>query len=172
MGKARRVFNEFMYKRRKSWSRGHRVVGKAEYLEKGANPRFVVTNLSSEEYPAAKLYEEVYCARGDMENRIKEQHFGRFADRTSSNTMRANQLRLYFSSIAYIFMNELRSIGLKRTEYERAQCETIRIKLLKVGARVITSVRRIRISIATGFPYQDIYAKILERIERHRLCFT
>jgi hypothetical protein len=170
-GKAQRVFGDFKYKTRKSWSRERRVVGKAEYLEKGANPRFVVTDLSLEEFPAAMLYEEVYCARGNMENRIKEQHLGLFADRTSSHTMRANQLRLYFSSIAYIFMNEVRNIGLKGTQYETAQCDTIRLKLLKVGSRITTSVRRICIHIATGFPYQDIYQKALRQIKNHRLCF-
>ena len=170
--KAQRKFKDFRYKTRKSWSCERRVVGKAEYLEKGANPRFVVTNLPEEEYPAQMLYEEVYCARGDMENRIKEQHLGLFANRTSSHMMRSNQLRLYFSSLAYIFMNEFRSVCLKGTPFQTAQCDTIRVKLLKVGARIKVSVRRICISIATGFPHQAVYIKALQRIERHRLRFA
>ncbi len=107
------------------------MVGKAEYLDGGENPRFVVTSLSKRRWPAARLYEEFYCARGEMENRIKEQQLYLFADRTSSATMRANQLRLWFSSVAYVLMNELRHVALAGTELARAQCHTIRLKLLK-----------------------------------------
>jgi len=170
--KPQRVYGDFRYRTRTSRTKTRRVVGKAEYHLHGANPRYVVTNLSADEYSAQMLYEEMYCGRGNMENRIKEQHLGLYADRTSSHTMRANQLRLYFSSLAYILMNELRRIGLRGTEYEKAQCTTIRLKLLKVGARITTSVRRICISIATGFPYQHVYFSIMERIGRHRFGFV
>jgi hypothetical protein len=137
---AARVFKDFRYRTRKSWSCERRVVGKAEYLAKGANPRFVVTSISSEEKEARTLYEDFYCARGDMENRIKEQQLGLFADRTSTAWMRSNQLRLYFSSFAYILMQRLRQLGLKGTELAQAQCETIRLKLFKIGAQVAVTV--------------------------------
>ncbi len=130
-GRAARIYKDFQYRTRKSWSRSRRMVGKAEYLDGGENPRFVVTSLSKRRWPAARLYEEFYCARGEMENRIKEQQLYLFADRTSSATMRANQLRLWFSSVAYVLMNELRHVALAGTELARAQCHTIRLKLLK-----------------------------------------
>ena len=130
-----RVFRDFIYATRKSWSRSRRVVGKAEHLSKGANPRFIVTTLPAQDYPAKALYEELYCARGDMENRIKEQQLALFADRTSTATMRANQLRLYFSSLAYCALQALRRLGLKGTTLAHAQCDTIRLKLLKLGAQ-------------------------------------
>jgi len=129
---AARVFKDFVYRTRKSWSRERRVVGKAEYLAKGANPRFVVSSVSSEEKDARTLYEDFYCARGDMENRIKEQQLGLFADRTSTGWMRSNQLRLYFSSFAYILMQRLRQLGLNGTELAQAQCDTIRLKLFRL----------------------------------------
>jgi hypothetical protein len=155
--KAARRFEDFTYQTRDSWSRERRVVGKAEYLDKGPNPRFVVTSLSAEEFPAQTLYEQLYCARGEMENRIKEQQLNLFADRTSAETMRANQLRLWFSSVAYLWLHELRQWALKATELAKAQCGTIRTKLLKIGAQVRISVRRIWISLASGFPYEGIF---------------
>ena len=131
-----RVFKDFPYQTLKSWSRERRVIGKAEWMDKGANPRFVVTSLTPERMDARAIYEDFYCARGDMENRIKEQQLDMFADRTSAATMRANQLRLYLSSAAYILMHALRRLGLKDTDLAHAQCQTIRLKLLKIGAQV------------------------------------
>jgi len=166
-GRAARCFRDFRYRTLKSWSRTRRVVGKAEQLSKGENPRFVVTSLSKEEFAAQELYEDLYCARGDMENRIKEQQLGLFADRTSSTIFFANQLRLWFSSVAYVLLSELRRVGLKGTELARAQCSTIRTKLLKVGALVSLSVRRIWVRCASGYPYQRIFAKILDNLRAH-----
>jgi hypothetical protein len=140
------------------------VVAKAEYLAKGSNPRFVVSSISKEEIAGQLLYEDEYCGRGEMENRIKEQQLYLFSDRTSSATMRANQLRLWFSAMAYVIMNELRKRALQSTEFARATCETIRVKLLKVGAQVKVSVRRIHVSLATGYPYQHAFCKILSQI--------
>ena len=157
-GKGSRVFTEFLYRTLKSWSRLRRVVAKAEYLPKGANPRFVVTSISKKEICGRTLYEQLYCARGNMENRIKEQQLCLFADRTSSAKMRANQLRLYFSTIAYILVNMFREIGLEGTSMARAQCGTIRLKLFKIGALVQMSVRRIAFSYAGGYPYKMLYA--------------
>ena len=164
-GRASRVYKDFHYCTRHSWSRSRRIIGKAEYLDGGENPRFVVTSLPKSRWPARKLYEKLYCARGEMENRIKEQQLFLFADRTSSATMRANQLRLWFSSVAYVLMNELRQIALVDTELARAQCHTIRLKLLKIGARVTISVRRIVIHMATGYPHQRLFNKALTRIQ-------
>jgi hypothetical protein len=166
-GRAARYYRGFRYRTLKSWSRSRRVVGKAEQLNKGENPRFVVTSLSNEEFSARELYEDLYCARGDMENRIKEQQLGLFADRTSSTTFSANQLRLWFSSVAYLLLSELRRVGLKDTELARAQCGTIRTKLLKIGALVSLSVRRIWVRCASGYPYQRIFAKILANLRAH-----
>jgi len=170
-GRPARRFKDFTYATLQSWSRVRRVVGKAEWLvgketevggkesAKGeANPRFVVTSLSIEAYEARCLYEEVYCARGDMENRIKECQLDLFADRTSSATMRANQLRLYLASMAYVLICALRRIGLKQTQFEKASCGTIRLKLFKIGALVRISVRRIKIAMASAFPYQQEFS--------------
>jgi hypothetical protein len=154
---AARLFKDFTYQTHDSWSCKRRVVGKAEYLDKGANPRFVVTNIPSEETEARALYEDFYCARGDMENRIKEQQMYLFADRTSTATMRANQLRLWLSSVAYTMLQTLRRVGLKDTKMAQAQCGTIRLKLLKIGALVKVTVRRVVISMAAGCPYQKIF---------------
>jgi hypothetical protein len=156
-GLPQRRYAELMYRTKKTWSRSRRVVAKAEYLLKGENPRFVVTSLPQDRFAAQALYEELYCARGDMENRIKEQQLFLFADRTSSATMRANQLRLWFSSVAYLIMSALRRIALKGTELATAQCDTIRLKVLKIGAQVRLSVRRIYISFASGYPYQELF---------------
>ena len=128
------------------------MVGKAEHLSKGPNPRFVVTSLSADEFDARTLYEKKYCARGEMENRIKEQQLCLFADRTSAASMRANQLRLYFSSVAYTLLEALRRLGLQNTSWAQARCDTIRQKLLKVGARIRVTVRKVWISLAEGCP--------------------
>jgi hypothetical protein len=155
-GQAARVFCEFQYQTRQSWSRARRVVAKAEQLEGKENPRYVVTSLSADEWPAQRLYEELYCARGEMENRIKEQ-LSLFADRMSSETMRANQLRLYFSSLAYTLLLGLRRLGLRGTAWARAQTETIRRRLLKIGVRVKVTARRVWLSLSGGWPYQDVF---------------
>jgi hypothetical protein len=169
-GAAARVFRDFRYRTRKSWSRERRVVGKAEYLAKGANPRFVVTSIASEEKQARTLYEDFYCARGDMENRIKEQQLGLFADRTSTGWMRSNQLRLYFSSFAYILMQRLRQLGLKGTELAQAQCETIRLKLFKIGAQMTVTVRKVWISFSESYPYLDLFQRVWGRLQQSPTC--
>jgi hypothetical protein len=161
-----RRFRDFMYTTRKSWSRRRRVVGKAEHLGKGANPRFVVTSLKPDRYGARALYEDIYCARGEMENRIKECQLNLFADRTSAKTMRANQLRLWFASFAYVLVEALRRIGLKHTRLQNATCGTIRLKLMKIAARVTVSVRRIVISMASSHPYQNEFALAYARLSR------
>ncbi len=138
-----------------SWSRQRRVVAKAEWTGGAANPRFVVTSLARTEHEARHLYEQVYCARGDMENRIKECQLDLFADRTSANTMRANQLRLWFASMAYVLLCALRRIALRHTQFAKATCATIRLKLLKIGALVRISVRRIKIAMASACPHQN-----------------
>ncbi len=165
-GEPARRFKDFRYQTLESWSRERRVVGKAEHLAKGDNPRFVVTSLSAEEYDARALYEDLYCARGEMENRIKEQQLMLFADRTSAGDMRANQIRLYFSSIAYVLMSAMRRIGLAETSLERAQCSTIRLKLLKVGALIRITVRKIWISFSSSYPYRDQFMAVLCNIRR------
>lgn len=164
-GKAARVFRDFRYQTKKSWSRSRRVIGKAEWLDKGPNPRFVVTSLSRDSYVAQALYEDIYCARGDMENRIKEQQLGLFADRTSAETMRANQLRLWFSSIAYVLMNELRRLGLQGTSLAKAQATTIREKLFKVGALVKITVRKIWVLFSSAYPYQEAFHRICNNLD-------
>jgi hypothetical protein len=155
-GKAARVFAEFSYRTRKSWSRSRRVVAKAEYLEKGENPRFVVTSLPAESWEAAALYEKTYCGRGEMENRIKEQ-LSLFADRMSTESMRANQLRLYFSSLAYVLVHALRRLALVGTQWAQAQVHTIRLRLLKIAAEVRLSVRRIWVTFSNAYPWKDIF---------------
>jgi Transposase DDE domain group 1 len=157
-GQPARRFKDFRYATLDTWSRRRRVIGKAEHLAKGANPRFIVTSLKRQVIDAKTLYQQVYCARGEMENRIKEQQLDLFADRTSTATMAANQLRLWFSSFAYVLMAARRRIGLSRTEFETATCGTIRLKLLKIGARVTVSVRRIRIAMASACPHQAAFA--------------
>nr|NIR16286.1 IS1380 family transposase [Desulfobacterales bacterium] len=164
-GKSQRLYRDFRYRTVSSWSRKRRVVGKAEYLALGENPRFIVTSISREEIEGKKLYEEVYCARGDMENRIKEQQLYLFSDRTSSATMRANQLRLWFSSVGYVLFHLLRTVALRGTELAKSQCENIRVKLLKIGAQVKVSVRRVYVSLASGYPSQETFWKILKNIK-------
>jgi hypothetical protein len=163
-GRAARVFTEFQYTTQKQpprggWDRQRRVVAKAEQLEGKANPRFVVTSLSAEEWPAKKLYEELYCARGDMENRIKEQ-FSLFADRVSAETMRANQTRLYFSVLAYVLLSGLRRLGLQATELAQAQVTTIRTRLLKIGVQIHVTVRKVWLSMASSYPWQNLYQQV------------
>ncbi len=173
-GKAARVFKDFAYQTARSWRRPRRVVGKAEHLPPlndrcGANPRFVVSSLGRHKIDARALYEELYCARGEMENRIKGEErpwrqwrrvsatnqLDLFADRTSSATMQANQLRLWFASMAYVLVNELRRIALRHSQFADATCGTIRLKLLKIGALIRITVRRIYLAMTTGCPYQN-----------------
>jgi len=168
-GAAARLFRDFTYQTRESWSCRRRVVGKAEYLDKGANPRFVVSSLSPDKYDARSLYEDLYCARGDMENRIKEQQLCLFADRTSAATMRANQLRLWFSSVAYTLMTALRRLGLKNTELANARCDTIRLKLLKIGAQIRVTVRRVWVSLSQSWPYREIFTMVYRQLQNLRL---
>jgi hypothetical protein len=157
-GKPARCFKDFAYITRGSWSRERRVIGKAEVTGGEANPRFIVTSLKSAEIAARRLYEKVYCARGEMENRIKECQLDLFADRTSTATMQANQLRLWFASMAYVLLCALRRIGLAHTQFAEATCGTIRLKLLKLGALVRVSVRRIKVAMASACPWQDEFA--------------
>jgi hypothetical protein len=159
IGQPARRFKDFLWSTLDSWSRRRRVVAKAEWTQGEANPRFIVTSLSRAEAEARHLYEKVYCARGEMENRIKEQQLDLFADRTSARTMRANQLRLWFASIAYVLICALRRIGLKHTRFARATCGTIRLALLKIGALVRISHRRIKIAMASGCPYQAEFGR-------------
>jgi hypothetical protein len=165
-GAAVRIFKNLRYRTlSETWSRRRRVVAKVEHLDKGGNPRFVVTSLPQHQFPAAILYETIYCARGEMENRIKEQQMGLFADRTSTESLRGNQLRLYFSSIAYMLMHALRRLALKGTDLERAQCPTIRLKLLKIGAQVHVTVRRVWFRLAAGYPYQDVFQQAFDNLQ-------
>jgi hypothetical protein len=163
-GEAARVFADFTWSTRDSWARPRRVVAKAEHTLLGSNPRFVVTSLGPDTWPARKLYEDLYCARGNMENRIKECQLDLFADRTSSHTMRANQLRLWFASYAYVLVVALRRIGLAGTKLAKSSCGSIRNKLLKIGARVTVSVRRIKIAMASGCPFEAEFVRAHERI--------
>ena len=157
-GRPARRFKEFKWSTLKSWSRRRRVIAKAEWTKGEANPRFIVTSLHQAQVSAQLLYEDIYCARGDMENRIKECQADLFADRTPAATMRANQLRLWFASMAYVLMCALRRIGLAGTELARATCGTIRLKLLKIGAQVTISVRRVKIALASSHPWQQMFA--------------
>jgi hypothetical protein len=166
-GKAERMFKELRYQTRKSWSRERRVIAKAEHLPKGKNPRFIVTSLPCEAVEGQELYEKIYCARGEMENRIKECQLDLFADRTSAASLRANQLRLWFASLAYVLLTALRRIALQGTGLAQATAGTIRLKLLKLGALVTVSVRRIKIAIASACPLKGVF------VNAHRLlCLT
>jgi Transposase DDE domain group 1 len=162
-GQPARVFSEFEYQTKKTkkggWDRARRVVAKAEHIDGKENPRFVVTSLKSEEWTAQGLYEKLYCARGDMENRIKEQ-FSLFADRVSAETMRANQMRLYLSTMAYVLVSGLRRLGLKATELAEAQVSTIRTKLLKIGAQIRVTVRKVWVSMSSSYPWQDLFQQV------------
>ena len=156
--KPARRFKEFRWSTSKSWSRTRRVIGKAEWTQSAANPRFIVTSLTPAAIDGRRLYEAIYCARGEMENRIKECQLDLFADRTSAATMVANQLRLWFASFAYVLMCGLRRIGLAYTQFATATCDTIRLKLLKIGALVKTSVRRVTVAMASACPWQQEFA--------------
>ncbi len=153
-----RRFKELIWTTRKSWSQPRRVIAKAEWTQGEANPRFIVTSLTQADGAGRRLYEEVYCARGEMENRIKECQMDLFADRTSTGTMKANQLRLWFASMAYVLLESLRRIGLQPTDLANASCGSIRRKLLKIGALVTISVRRIKLAMASGCPYKAVFA--------------
>jgi hypothetical protein len=168
-GKASRRFCEIEYRTMDSWSRSRRVVAKAEYIAGKENPRFVVTSISHEELDARQLYEDLYCARGEMENRIKEQQHDLFAGRVSTPTMAANQVRLYFASIAYTLMRALREYGLAGSELERAQCGTIRLRLLKIGAQIKVSVRRVRVALSQAFPLQQLFAQVIAQLAPPRV---
>ena len=157
-GRPARRFKDFLWSTLDSWSRNRRVIGKAEVTRAEANPRFIVTSLKPSEVAARYLYETIYCARGEMENRIKECQLDLFADRTSAATMRANQLRLWFASMAYVLLCALRRIGLAHTQFADATCGTIRLKLLKLGALVRVSVRRIKFAMASACPWQNEFA--------------
>jgi hypothetical protein len=159
------LFTSFEWSTLDTWSRPRQVIGKAEWLGKGANPRFLVTSLSCKSSAdAERLYRDVYCARGDMENRIKEQQLYLYADRTSTHWMRSNQVRLYFSSVAYVLMSALRRLALAGTELAAAQCNTIRLKLLKIGARVKVTVRRVWLHMSEGCPYAELFAMAWHRL--------
>jgi hypothetical protein len=161
-----RVFHDFRYRTLKTWTRERRVVGKAEHLAGGPNPRFVVTSLPPERWAPRALYEDLYCARGEMENRIKEQQLCLFADRTSTETIRANQIRLWFSSLAYTLLQTVRRVGLVGTAMARARCDTIRLKLLKIGAAVRVTVRRVWVSMASSHPCQALFREVWHRLGR------
>jgi Transposase DDE domain group 1 len=163
-GRPARRFKTFMWTTRRSWSRSRRVVAKAEWTNGEANPRFVVTSLPANQCKAKPLYEKVYCARGEMENRIKECQLDLYADRTSAATMRANQLRLWFHSMAYVLLCALRRIGLHGSAFAQATCGTIRLKLLKIGALVRISVRRIKISMASASPAAHDWSRAAIRL--------
>jgi hypothetical protein len=162
-GEAARVFFEFAYQTNTSWSRARRVIAKAEQIEGKENPRYVVTSLEAPNWPARKLYEELYCARGDMENRIKEQ-YALFAGRVSAATLRANQLRLYLSAAAYVLMSAFRRLALSSTTWARAQCDTIRLQLLRIGAQVRITARRVWVSIASSYPHWPTFAQAYEQL--------
>ena len=163
-GKPARSFKEFRWQTRRSWSRERRVIAKAEFTGGEANPRFVVTSLKRSECKPKYLYEKLYCARGEMENRIKECQLDLYADRTSTGTMRANQLRLWFASMAYVLLCALRRIGLPHTRFDKASCGTIRLKLLKIGALVSISVRRIKVTMASACPAAQVWGLAARRL--------
>jgi hypothetical protein len=165
-GRPARRFKGFMWRTLDSWSCNRRVIGKAEWTKGEANPRFIVTSFKQTEAEAQALYEDVYCQRGDMENRIKECQGDLFADRMPAATMRANQLRLWFASMAYVLMCALRRIGLAGTQLARATCASIRLKLLKIGAQVTISVRRVKIALASSYPWQETFALAHARLRR------
>ncbi|MCK5862760.1 MAG: IS1380 family transposase [Candidatus Hydrogenedentes bacterium] len=168
-GTPTRVFTDFQYKTLNSWTVDRHVIAKAEHLRGGPNPRFIVTNLPQDYATPKDLYENIYCARGEMENRIKEQQLDLFADRTSSHTMRANQLRLWFSSLAYVLVSAIRRVALKGTRLAKATCGSIRLKLFKIPARVKISIRRFLIQLTTACPYQDVFRQALKNIQSYPL---
>jgi hypothetical protein len=162
-GQKRRLFDEFTYAAG-TWDRPRRVILRHEHDVNGPNPRYVVTNLPAEDRPAQPLYEETYCGRGECENRIKEQQLDLFAGRTSCHEFLPNQFRVLLSAAAYVLVDHLRRLGLAGTDLEQAQAGTIRLKLLKVGARVVTSVRRVVLHLASGYPLRDLFARLARRL--------
>lgn len=167
-GQAERIFKDFTYQTHNSWSRCRRVVGKAEHLPGRSNPRFLVTSLNKDQIAACELYEDLYCARGDMENRIKEQQLALFADRTSAHQMAVNQLRLWFSSVAYLLIARLRRLGLEGTALARAQCDTIRLKVLKIGARIRITSRRVWVMLSSAYPHKAVFLQAFENLQPSR----
>ena len=165
-GEPERLYHEWMYSTLGSWSGERRVIGKAEITLRGENPRFVVTSLPRDRFDARTIYEDLYCARGDMENRIKEQQLDLFSTRTSAHRMQVNQVRLWLSSVAYMLMSELRRLGLKGTAWAGARPSTLRDKLLKIGARVRVSVRKVWVALATGHPYESLFAHVYQQLQR------
>ena len=163
-GRPARAFADFAYRTRRSWKGKRRVIGKAEWANGGANPRFVVTNIHAAHGPARFLYEDVYCQRGEMENRLKECQGDLFADRTPAPTMRANQLRLWLASFAYVLMCAVRRIGLAGTKLATATCGTIRLKLLKIGALVTISVRRVKLAFSSACPVREVFELVARRL--------
>jgi hypothetical protein len=161
-----RRYRDFQWRTLTSWSRKRRVIGKAEWTKGEANPRFIVTSLDATQGTGAFLYEDIYCARGDMENRIKECQLDLYADRTPATTMRANQLRLWFASYAYVLMCALRRIALAGSELAKATCASIRLKLLKIGAQVTVSVRRVKFALASAHPFRDLFAAASTRLRQ------
>ena len=161
---SQRIYKDFKYRAQKWAPHRRRVIGKAEWTPEGPNPRYIITNLTAKEYVAKGLYEELYCARGEMENRIKEQQLDLYADRTSTKVIRANQLRLWFSTLAYLLMNKLREVALKGTELAQATCGTIRLRLLKIGAVVRVTVRRVWIHLSSAYPLKDLFALAARRL--------
>jgi hypothetical protein len=159
-----RFFDSFGYRTRKTWSRRRRVIAKLEYLSRGPNPRFVVTSLPGDRWLPPAVYDELYCARGEMENRIKEQQLDLFADRTSTSKMASNQLRLYLSTFAYVLLSELRRLALRGSRLARAYAGTIRLRLLKIGAVVRVSVRRVYFSLSSAYPYKNLFRRALTRL--------
>jgi hypothetical protein len=162
-GKPERLYDEWMHSTLTSWSRERRVIGKAEITIRGENPRFVVTSLADD---PTTVYEAIYCARGDMENRIKEQQLQLFANRTSARLMRVNQVRLWLSSVAYVLLDELRRLGLEGTSLATAYCSTLRLKLLKIGARVRVTARKVWVSLASAYPYEPLFARAYDQLQR------
>ncbi len=165
IGKAVRQFQELRYQTRDTWSCERRVVAKVEHLPRGKNPRFIVTSVPVQECEGRRLYEEVYCARGDMENRIKEQQMGLFADRTSTRKLAGNQLRLYFSAFAYVMMETLRRVGLAGTKLARAQSWTLRVRLLKIGAQVRITTRKVWLSFSESYPHAALLRTVLAQVQ-------
>lgn len=163
-GKSARAFHDFRYRTKKSWSRKRRVVGKAEHMSKGPNPRFVVTSLVAREFEKRYVYEDLYCARGEMENRIKEQQLDLFGDRASSHTFRGNSIRLWLSMAAHLLIVTVRNVGLRDTKLAHAQANTLRIKLFKIGALITVSVRRVYVRLSSAFPNKTIFAEALARL--------
>jgi hypothetical protein len=163
-GAPARVFHEFAYRTHDSWSRERRVVGKAEQLAKGPNPRFVVSSLTAQAFAGPALYEQEYCGRGDMENRIKEQQLMLFANRVSCATMRANQVRLCLATVAYVLLRALRQFGLAETELAQAQCDTIRVHLLKLGAVIGVRVRRVAVALSEAYPFRAVFVRVWEKL--------